>query len=166
MFSYCCLSVTVLSSVPELCLFLRDLPIYLQYSFRMVSFSLARISHNYETKLRDWSVIPNAYRIINYLNKMHTIYGSASIRKTFLSKICFIHWVCNCPMTSNWCPLQVAVNQYNIAQKKFLQFCFISSCFPLTPFCACHLHLSSTPAYSACSTLQYSCDFLSSFSVF
>jgi len=60
LFSYCCVSVSGLCSVPELCLFLRDLPMYLQYSFRMVSFSLAKISHNYERKLTDWSVTPKA----------------------------------------------------------------------------------------------------------
>lgn len=163
MSSYSCLSVSVLCSVPELCLFLRDLPTYLQYSFRMVSFSLARISHSYERKLRDWSVIPKAYGILNYLYKMHTIYGSASIRNTFVSNICFIHQICSCPMTSNWCQLQLVVNQSDTAQKS-LQSYFSCNCFPVTPFCS--YHSSSTTAYSVCSILQCNCDFLTSLTVF
>lgn len=125
----------------------------------MVSFSLARISHNYERKLRDCGVTAKSYRILDYLCKMHTLYCSASMRNTCFSNVSFIHHIFNCPMTPNWWQLQLVVNQSEMSQKP-LQPYFSFNCFTVIPFHA--YHLSSSSAYWACSILQYTSNFLTS----
>lgn len=88
---------------------------------------------------------------------MHTLYCSASIRNTCFSNVSFIHQIFSCPMTPNWWQLQLVVNQSETSQKP-LQSYFSSNCFTVIPFHA--YHLSSTPAYWACSILQYTSKFL------